>query len=162
MNTTTIITLDVDNTDRHAGAPLLPEQIRVSKGQFTATYEGMGGATYASLDELLEDHQVDVEALEGAKVVVEGSDEDSDEGRAFVREGELWCGWDSCVQTPLCLVPPEPGFLCVSDRYTEQAEVFMSLDEFGTMCRACFNEVPKLTRVGEDYHDDQGIVLRAL
>jgi hypothetical protein len=50
-------------------------------------------------------------------------------------------------------------YRCISDRYTPTADVFESAEDFQAMCRACFGEAPELRRDGEDYRDDQGIVL---
>lgn len=49
--------------------------------------------------------------------------------------------------------------ICTSDRYTQDREEYASVEEFCAMCEACFGEAPELRRVGDEWHDNEGVVL---
>lgn len=49
--------------------------------------------------------------------------------------------------------------VCTSDRYTQEREKYASVEEFRAMCAACFGEAPELRQVGDEWHDDDGVVL---
>jgi hypothetical protein len=50
-------------------------------------------------------------------------------------------------------------YRCISDRYDPTGGHYDSVEDFGAMCEACFGEAPELRQDGEQYRDDQGIVL---
>lgn len=53
------------------------------------------------------------------------------------------------------------SFICESDTYCPEADLFESVEAFEQMCKNCFGELPKLTLRGSDYYDESGrLVLR--
>ena len=56
----------------------------------------------------------------------------------------------------------DTAYVCISDRFCADTEIFSSVEEFQSMCVAVFGETADLTFNGAHYVDENGRIVLAV